>query len=141
MADNKKPRYRYQLGRRFERLAGPKRQYVDRQTGEVVSRSFVYARSKRVRISQKEIERAEARRRETVHRRRARWFANHHNREVYERRGAQSEYISFDQAEDDDEFVLYESLIHSRDDDLRDLGYAYFQELEDEYENEDWGSP
>lgn len=137
MAD--KPRYRRNLGNRFERIPGPERKYRDRQTGKVVSKTYVYNRTERVRVRESEIQFKKKVREETVRKHRVRWFANHHNHEVWKRMGEQWEYMSFDDVENDPEFNIYNDLIRARDADVREIGYEYFRELEDEYENEDWG--
>lgn len=141
MADE---RYRYILGKRFERIPGPERQYREISTGRVVSRSYVYARSTRRKVSERDIQYRQQRRGETVHQKRIRWYANHVNHSVWNREQESGvltpdDYISFDQAEDDVDFQVYEGLIHSRYEEDRDYGYAYFRELEEEYDSEEWG--
>lgn len=136
---SEKEQYRYILGKEFERIPGPERHYREIKTGKEVSRSYVYRRVQRRRVSEQEKSQREKRRRETVHDRRVRWYANHYNHAVWSRNGDPWEYISFDEVEYDDEFNLYEELLHDRDRDIRAIGYEYFREMETEYEEEDWG--
>jgi hypothetical protein len=138
-SDGSKDQYRYVLGKEFERIPGPERHYREIKTGKVVSRSYVYKRARRVRVSEVEKERREKRRRETIHDRRVRWYANRYNHAVWKRDGDPWEYISLEEAESQDEFNLYEELIHDPDYDIRAIGYEYFRELEEEYDQEEWG--
>lgn len=132
-------RYRHELGDRFERIPGPERHYRDKQTGKVVSKTFVYNRALRVRITPQETERRKRERTEGVHGNRVRWYANHRNHETWKRNGEPHEYISFAEASEEAEFIMYESFIRDRDSFVREIGYDYFRDLEEEYDDEDWG--
>jgi hypothetical protein len=132
--------YRYKL-RNFRQLEDKpgehKRQAINIKTGQVISRREFVARAKKEVVIQKPKEKS------TIHEKRVKWYANHYNHEEFDRMvgaGTQSgDYISFDDVESDSEFRMYEDMIHSRDAELRELAYDYFEELEDEYLNEDWG--
>lgn len=131
------PRVKLEL-KGFKPLEGDaKRRAVNPRTGEVISRREFVKRAKRIEPEQQKV--TPKKPRETVKQRRARWYANHVNRQVWLEEGNTDEYISFDQAINSPEFQYYDSLIHSRYEEDRALGYDYFDELEQEFMSQDWG--
>lgn len=134
-----KQRYRHDPGSRFERIPGPERKYRDLETGKIVSRSYVYARTEKKRISQQKVERKRRERTEGTVANRARWYANHYNHEVWKRNGEPWEYMAIDDSYMSEEFNMYNDFIRSRDADVREIGYDYFRDLEEEYDTEEWG--
>lgn len=62
------------------------------------------------------------------------------NRQRWIERGEREpQYVSTDEAMDMPEFLYYEALINSRDPELRDEAYDFYDELYDLYINKDWG--
>jgi hypothetical protein len=117
--------------------AGKKaRNYYNKNTGEVIS-----VREFQKRAEWREVKPKPHREPQSIHEKRVRWYTNHYNREIFmtEGHGTPDEYISFSEAEADPDFIAHEAMIRSRDEAVRDEGYAYFDELYDEYQNEDWG--
>ena len=79
-------------------------------------------------------------RRLSVSEKRAKWLANHINRQHWlNGDDPKTAYISYEDASKLPEYRYYESLIHSRYAADRNEGYNWFEELEYEYEHEDWG--
>jgi hypothetical protein len=104
---------------------------------DIISRRQFVARAKREVVIIKPKEHL------SIHEKRVKWYANHVNHEEFDRMVGAGEksgdFISLDDAEGMKEFQMYENMIHSRDADIRAIGYDYFADLEDEYLNEDWG--
>lgn len=112
------------------------RRYVNIKTGQEIGVREFQARAERIEVKPKPPKELES-----IKRKRAKWYANHYNREIFmqEGHGTPDEYMSYDEAMADPDFIEHEAMIHSRDETIRDEGYAYFDELYDEYQNEDWG--
>lgn len=112
-----------------------KRRHVNKKTGEVISRREFVNRAKRVTYEPKP---KKPKVRETIHQKRVRWYANHINREVW--LSGDNNYISFEDAANDVDFKYFEALIKSRYREDRVMGYSFFEELEEEFLYEDWGT-
>lgn len=134
MADE--PEFRYYL-KGFTPIKGEekgKRRQINVETGEIISRRQFEARA---------IKRAykppKPKATPTIRQRRAKWYANHVNRQAWIRSAPQDAYISYAEAMESADFQMYERFIRSTDRDIREIGYNYFDELEWEYDNVDWG--
>ena len=93
------------------------------------------SRAKRVEVIPKP-----PKKRETVREQRARWYANHVNKQVWENRYVEEEdYISFADVMRNPEFQYYEGLMHSHNAYDRDVAKEWFSELEEEFIAKDWG--
>ena len=114
-----------------------KRRYKNIKTGQEISRREFAAKARREVVVVKPKEKL------TVREKRVKWYANHYNHQIYDMATPDNyrldEYISQADAEEMAEFQRYEAMIHSRDEAVREIGYEYFADLEDEYLHEDWG--
>lgn len=133
------PKYRLHLRNYRAIKAGEgakERRYVNiKDPTDTISVREFQARARRILVMPKP-----PKKRLTVSEKRARWMANHINRQTWLNDGdPKTDYISYEDAAKLPEFKYYESLIHSYDPDDRAEGYNYFEELEYEYEHEDWG--
>ena len=118
----------------FAPIKGDKaRRYRNEKTGEIISLRQFQKRASRVQVEVKPKPRLTAREK------RIRWMANHINREVWESGGAQWEYQSYREIENSFEFQYYESLVHSGYESDRELAREFWDELEEEYAEMDWG--
>lgn len=130
--------HKYAIEGRFKRIPGPERRYKEIATGNIVTRYYVEQHAPKIRLTRTELRRREKGRR-TVHDNRVIWFRNHANREIWLRGGLESSYIGKAEVEADQEFTNMELLIHADDADIREIGYDYFDELEQEYTYVEWG--
>lgn len=120
--------------RQIEDVPGEhKRRFKNIKTGQEISRREFAARAKREIVIVKPKESL------TIREKRIKWFANHHNHMEFNDDPRSDDYISFSQAAEDPEFIMYERMIHDRDAEIRQIAYDYFGDLEYEYEYEDWG--
>lgn len=125
----------------FRRLPGKAQRYKHQKTGEEISyREF------RRRAERRVVEPKPPTPRLTVARKRAKWYANKWNRETFLRQYEtgnwdSSDFISYNDAMMKDDFIKYTDLIHSSDPDDRALGWEFFDDLSDYYEehSDDWG--
>lgn len=129
---------RYAIEGRFERIPGPERRYRELSTGRVVTRYYVEQHAPKVRLTRTELRQRDVRRR-SVHDNRVIWFRDHKNYEAWLRGAPPSSYWGKADVEEDQEFINMELLIQAYDPDIRDIGYDYFRELEEEYEYIQWG--
>lgn len=112
------------------------RRYQNIKTGEIVSLREFQRRAQRI-----EVEPRERKPRENVRKIRARWYANKVNRELFFEQAPSDAYISFEQAMASPEFIFYEDMVHSYYPDDRSLGWEFWNDLADYYDehSDDWG--
>ena len=133
------PKYRLHL-RNYRAIKGregakERRYYNIQDPSDTISVREFQERAKRIVVVPRE-----PKKRLTVYEKRAKWMKNHINRQHWlNGDDPKTAYISRQEAAELPEFQLFERLIHSRDADVREVGYDYFEQLEYEYEHEDWG--